>query len=827
MANLLPPVVLGPLTEISTVVLVVDLVPGAEVTLFENGGPLKLTFTATGTTAQVPLAKALAERSQVTASQGTPTATPPIQSEQSLPVLVGAVANPLPAPAYLSAVSTCTDAVWIDGITPGATVTVSEKASKLSWKTVAAQTPVWVQLPGSGPLATGATLEVEQTAHVPGKGTWSSAETPSYPLAVAAGEPSSPQMLMPAPVVRTPLLECQTSLDFEQAVASLNVSVINAGATEVTTAPAQSFTADGAPLAPGSTLIAIQTSTRCTLESGAFSAPVKKQSPPTPALAAPLCRVSKGHQWIACKNLLAGAVLSVELVWADGSGATQTQAWGNLGVPPRRDSFDLGTLPSTGPGGDTLLVGIRAQQILCFGTGHDRPSGWASFKFEAAGGPYPAPNPPENLFECARAVLVTGAHAGSSLQVFAHEGPLTLPLSSVVVADDSDVTIALWSPLQLGQQIIVQQTGCNADGTSNPPAPVARWKKSLPTPKVVAPVFAGATSVTVSDIVPGARATLFADQKIRSSVDSANVEGTAPGGLVQVTLPAGWPALQSGDSLIARQALCTELSPPSDLSVKVLQPVPDPSGGRAGNSNYLFADSADHCKPLTHVSVTIELTQDIVFQTLAGGPLPGFSFQLNGYSPNGAPMAWQQYGFIVMALSGSPSGPYLCGVINDWFKSDLSKNKPSIAPPVYLLAPLPTLAIPKGYKLTVSLQNSGNNVSAVTWLALDNLGNTIVNSTQPIVGLPLAGSSTGVTASQLAPIVAFELDIVGAGDGANAVLSSGAGTITYTASQPLAGLSTVPGCATYKNTTGEKANTQYGQVPVGSSTRFTQSFGVT
>ena len=56
-------------------------------------------------------------------------------------------------------------------------------------------------------------------------------------------------------------------------------------------------------------------------------------------------------------------------------------------------------------------------------------------------------------------------------------------------------------------------------------------------------------------------------------------------------------------------------------------PVPVPSRGLRSNSNYILFSE---CNPIRNLSVTIDITQEIV------GSI-GFSFQLNAYSPLGPP----------------------------------------------------------------------------------------------------------------------------------------------------------------------------------------------
>jgi hypothetical protein len=58
------------------------------------------------------------------------------------------------------------------------------------------------------------------------------------------------------------------------------------------------------------------------------------------------------------------------------------------------------------------------------------------------------------------------------------------------------------------------------------------------------------------------------------------------------------------------------------------------------------------------------------------------------------------------------------------------------------------------------------------------------------------------------------------------MLSSGAGTMTYSASNLLAVTSAFPGCAAAHYITDEKANSVYGDLLSGQSQAVTQSFGV-
>ena len=235
-----------------------------------------------------------------------------------------------------------------------------------------------------------------------------------------------------------------------------------------------------------------------------------------------------------------------------------------------------------------------------------------------------------------------------------------------------------------------------------------------------------------------------------------------------------------------------------------------------GQTNYYLFDSTSPSTPLTGVSVTINVTEDIVCAATSDRTV-GFAFQLNAYSPNTqTAVGWQQYCIIVwdnglkaMINNWPPAPPpHSSGLINDTFD----------------LISLPSPRIPAGYSLTISLVNgSGNAVVGAIFTVVDNSGKQVVNWTETLLGKFLNGVT--ITSAELAPIVAFQLDFVGPVNGESAVLSSGAGTISYSASNVLTASTLLPTGAV-GSPTGEYANTVYGALPASPSAKLTQSFGV-
>jgi hypothetical protein len=235
-------------------------------------------------------------------------------------------------------------------------------------------------------------------------------------------------------------------------------------------------------------------------------------------------------------------------------------------------------------------------------------------------------------------------------------------------------------------------------------------------------------------------------------------------------------------------------------------PVAPPAAGLGSNSNYILFNN---CNPLLGLSVTINVTQDIVCQS-ASGPTTGFGFQLNAYSPKNEKSAWQQY---VVALFSNE----LIGAVDNW---PVSGN--NIINDFFDLTTTPSAnRLPAGWQVRISLLNDGaGNITGATYVVVDNLGSTKANVTKTLTAI------AGVTSADIAPITAFELNLVGPVNGESAVLSSGAGTIVYSASAAMTVLNAEPSCTESGYITAETANSFYGQLSGTPSPVFTQSFEV-
>jgi hypothetical protein len=90
--------------------------------------------------------------------------------------------------------------------------------------------------------------------------------------------------------------------------------------------------------------------------------------------------------------------------------------------------------------------------------------------------------------------------------------------------------------------------------------------------------------------------------------------------------------------------------------------------------------------------------------------------------------------------------------------------------------------------------------------------------------IPLANFLKSPIGLPVAPINAFEFNLIGPGNSAHAIFSSGAGTITYAASAPLTVLECLPPCVGTSLVSSEKSNSVYGSLDAGPSIVITQTF---
>ena len=228
-----------------------------------------------------------------------------------------------------------------------------------------------------------------------------------------------------------------------------------------------------------------------------------------------------------------------------------------------------------------------------------------------------------------------------------------------------------------------------------------------------------------------------------------------------------------------------------------------------GNHNYKIASN---CTPLKHLKVTINVTQDII----AGVASVPINFQLNVWSLATKSLEpkidFQQYmlGVSLNTNYGNrPNHPYVNAAVQNFSKNP--GGRLLNAGQKILTLPGVGATLPHGYTLTIALQNDRSG--RVTGATFSAAGHGKRRSWK----LDLKDIST-FKPGDSAAIVGFELNLVGS------PFTSGAGTITYTASTPMTASTEEPSCVESHSHTAETTNSIYGQLPPGPSESFTQTF---
>jgi len=260
-----------------------------------------------------------------------------------------------------------------------------------------------------------------------------------------------------------------------------------------------------------------------------------------------------------------------------------------------------------------------------------------------------------------------------------------------------------------------------------------------------------------------------------------------------------------------------------------------PPTNMGGSQQYVLWGGTDPEKaiPIEDFVVYIHFSEALVVSPQSGvtpkNPTPQpIGFQLNGVSP--LPDAqtgdrykinnWQQY--IPTMLPGTNQ---LWSHVENYVASGWKGAVFDNTIPANGIVTLPNdLTIPQGWTIQLALQYLGGGVSGMSNLVWDAAGVTQGEQTYTLINQPMSNGNT-IQEDDLAPILALQLVIVGYANGADPVLTSGAGTITCTSSTPMTVRTSWPPNGSGNGGTGENSNSTYGVMPAAASTRFVQSFG--
>lgn len=510
---LLPPRVIGPLSECSGNVRVQGQLSGSAVTVFADGVSVG-SGTASWPDQIIPLSASLTAGQQITATQavGVEISLPspePIEV-QAKPPVIGTV-------GFLSHLNQCGECVWLEGLVPGAKVELRDGGTVLG---TGESYDGNARFHLATPLAVGMDIKAQQTAC-------------STPGTVTDGPPVDVLVeklqTLPTPAVQTPLRECERRVTVSNVVHGATVTLMRSAGPNLQAC----FDLDALwmgvnpPLALGETISARQElHGRCKLKS-ADAAPVMVQdNTPVPVanVMPPLCA---GNTTVVLNGLVMAARVKI---LADGVELGMAES-------PVDGSYDFPVPPLVG--GTT----VTAIQELCGewsvpGTG---------VLVDPAPASLPKPKVHEPLFECGAAVRVSNLHIGA--RVYVYSSMLGAPIGERTAdADETDVPVA---PLLIANdKIFAVQRGCGLISSKSNIVVVGKIER-LHAPRVVEPLYSCENTVRMGDVIPGARVDVYVDGIFR---------GSAVGGGTDLNVGVSGQ-LAVGDSVTALQRLCQHISP--------------------------------------------------------------------------------------------------------------------------------------------------------------------------------------------------------------------------------------------------------------------------
>lgn len=527
---LLPPSV-SPVSECSQAVKLQGQLTGATVDIFMDGVRVG-SGTAAWADEVIPLAPG------VTLQPGASiTATQSLGDERSLPSAPVIVRgrSPIPPVRFVSHLWACGRCLFLEEVIPGAVVHVLANGA-VRGETTAVDTTARVGL--NQPLALHDRVQAYQIA-CGIKGPVTEAYLPDPPI------PSGERRL-PPPVVSGPLKACQRAVAIGQVREGSQVTL------ERTDGPIQQACFDlsglwfpvNPPLREGEVVTARQTFVQgegCG-EPSPQSAPITVESTepvPVPAIVGPLCA---GGLEVTVTGMVPGARVRIVCDGSDELG---------VGEAPNV-SFDF-WLPRPLEGGSA----ITAQQCLC--DIWSAPSDVVEVIEQPAALSIPViPGP---LVECATCLRLTHLTPGAAVAVLstALSGPIA---SAHVYAEEAEIT--LWWPLIAQDRVSAVQIACGRTSDESEVAEV-HGMPALVTPSVQSPLYAGAMSIDVTDVIPGATVDVYVNSMWRATQTATETS-------IRIYFPT---ALKLEDAVSARQRMCgavTELGRPV-----VVAPPPPPS----------------------------------------------------------------------------------------------------------------------------------------------------------------------------------------------------------------------------------------------------------
>lgn len=524
--DLLPPRVIGPLSECSQKVRVEGQVAGADIEVRMDGSTVVASGPSPGPGVTLTVTSPLKPGSKITALQRLGSDT----SDQSPePVTVQAKPNEIGMVGFRSNIIECGECLWIEGAVPGADVSIEQDSVHVGTRN-SYDGNARIRL--SEPIKPGSKLVAQQEAC-----STRGQETLAPPAESATGKREEGTVL-PAPIVESPLQACRSRVTVSNVIHGATVVLKRSVGPDIQACFDLSSLWMGLnpPLAEGETLFANQQLKACAQFSPDSDAVVvgPLEPIPIPHIVEPLC--AEGTT-VPIDNLVFGS--HIEITVAPGGHGDAPGVGGPVysGSAPNDGRFDFPIPPLPAH----AIVYVR--QELC--------GRWSDYSEEVKVHKAPdklnQPKIPGPLFECAAVVHVENLHPGTRVYVWSRQ--LEAPIGEQhVYSDEADVPVA---PLLIAEdEIFAIAIGCGLESERSNSVSVRKLDRLEP-PEVVAPVYACPAPVKVKDVVPGARVDIYINDIWA---------GTALAGESEVEVPVQVGEIQVGDVVKARQRFCNRVT---------------------------------------------------------------------------------------------------------------------------------------------------------------------------------------------------------------------------------------------------------------------------
>ncbi|HYK42916.1 MAG TPA: DUF4185 domain-containing protein [Thermoanaerobaculia bacterium] len=510
MTEILPPRVVLPLSECSTEVRLLGLVPGTTVRVTANGS-LVAQGKATSDDQTFTLKRALLAGEVVRGKQDFATEGSDITPDGVTVLRKPAGPGELSPVNLVSHLFECGQCIWFDGAFPGATVEMRAGTDVRGSVT---------SPDGNARMSISKThlldvLQASQTAC-------------GIPSAVTSLPPPDPlpavNFRVPAPEVDGPLFACQWQITVNEVFDGATVKIPRGSGDEFACFDRSSLRLNlAAPLKETEKIVASQAFPNCEITSDVSSPPVVVGQPnlPPPFLWGPICAKDRVVR-------VSGLIPKAQVMFVNSAGAdfAYGTAWDSTCDFPMPDLFSV--------------TSLRVKQGLC------APVQWSDLSNEVTldkqatqGDLFLKVVGP--LFDCGRLVHVTGCAPGVTVYLISkiRGGQI-----GWAYATDYEVDIAADVPLLKDDFVHVEASLCG-DRYSSPDEKV-KPPQDLRPPEVVSPVHDCGGMIRVKGVVQGATVEVYVNDVFAGSARTAFAEANVP-------IPQ---RLKESDLVKARQSLC-------------------------------------------------------------------------------------------------------------------------------------------------------------------------------------------------------------------------------------------------------------------------------